>query len=352
MTFVKAIISLICFAFVLGGAALGGGYLWLKNEIARPGPAVAEQVFVVKSGQGLGAIAKNLEDAGLIHDARVMRLAARLDKSGHKIKAGEYELSRALSVSETLSALVEGKAIQYKITIPEGRTVAQAFKIIAGNDLLTGEMPEELPPEGSLLPDTYFFGRGMARADLIAQMTKAQDDLLAELWEGRQADLPLKTPQEAIILASIVEKETGRLDEQPLVAGLFVGRLKVGMRLQSDPTIIYAVSRGEPLYNERTGKRRRIRRSEIDAVNDWNTYQIDGLPATPICNPGRGAIAAVLDPPATDYVFFVADGKGGHLFAKTNAEHERNVALYRKYEREELAREKAEAAQAAAAEQE
>ena len=154
MTFVKAIISLICFAFVLGGAALGGGYLWLKNEIARPGPAVAEQVFVVKSGQGLGAIAKNLEDAGLIHDARVMRLAARLDKSGHKIKAGEYELARALSVSETLSALVEGKAIQYKITIPEGRTVAQAFKVIAGNDCLLYTSPSPRDRTRSRMPSS------------------------------------------------------------------------------------------------------------------------------------------------------------------------------------------------------
>lgn len=342
MSFLKAIFSIVCVMAVLAVAAIGGGYVWLQNEIAKPGPSVTEQVFVVKSGEGLGQIAKRLEAEGLIRDDRVMRAAARLEDANSKVKAGEYELEPGLSISQTLARLIEGKAIQYKITIPEGRTIAQAFRLIEANDLLVGDLPEDLPPEGSLLPDTYFFGRGMSRADLIAQMTKAQDDLLAELWETRQEDLPLSSPEEAVILASIVEKETGRLDEQPLVAGLFVGRLKVGMRLQSDPTIIYAVSRGEPLRNERTGKRRRIRRSEINAVNDWNTYQIDGLPKTPICNPGRGAIAAVLDPPATDYVFFVADGKGGHLFAKTNAEHERNVALYRKYEREELAREKAE----------
>ena len=331
---------------VLAVAAIGGGYVWLQNEIAKPGPSVTEQVFVVKSGEGLGQIAKRLEAEGLISDDRVMRAAARLEDVSGKIKAGEYELEPGLNISQTLALLIEGKAIQYKITIPEGRTVAQALRLIEANDLLVGDLPEDLPPEGSLLPDTYFFGRGMSRVDLIAQMAKAQDDLLAELWETRQEDLPLSSPEDAVILASIVEKETGRLDEQPLVAGLFVGRLKVGMRLQSDPTIIYAVSRGEPLRNERTGKRRRIRRSEINAVNDWNTYQIDGLPKTPICNPGRNAIAAVLDPPSTDYVFFVADGKGGHLFAKTNAEHERNVALYRKYQREELAREKAaEAAQ-------
>ena len=199
MSFLKAVISLFCFVFVLGAATATGGYVWLKNEIARPGPSSAEQVFVVKSGQGLSAIARELESQGLIRDNRVMRVAARLDKSGHKIKAGEYQLARGLSVSETLSALVEGKAIQYKLTIPEGRTIAQALRIIEANALLSGEMPDVLPPEGSILPDTYFFGRGMARKDLIAQMAKAQDDLLAELWEGRQADLPLKTPQEAII---------------------------------------------------------------------------------------------------------------------------------------------------------
>ena len=346
MSFLKAIFSIICVMAVLAVAAIGGGYVWLQNEIAKPGPSVTEQVFVVKSGEGLGQIAKRLEAEGLISDDRVMRAAARLEDVSGKIKAGEYELEPGLNISQTLALLIEGKAIQYKITIPEGRTVAQALRLIEANDLLVGDLPEDLPPEGSLLPDTYFFGRGMSRVDLIAQMAKAQDDLLAELWETRQEDLPLSSPEDAVILASIVEKETGRLDEQPLVAGLFVGRLKVGMRLQSDPTIIYAVSRGEPLRNERTGKRRRIRRSEINAVNDWNTYQIDGLPKTPICNPGRNATAAVLDPPSTVYVFFVGDGKGGHLFAKTNAEHERYVALYRKYQREELAREKAaEAAQ-------
>lgn len=341
MSFFKALFGVICVLAILAGASVVGGYLWIQNELAKPGPSLSAQVFTVKSGEALGTIAARLESEGLIRDDRMMRIAARLKEGNSIVKAGEYELEAGLSVTQILEHLVEGKAIQYKITIPEGRTVAQAFRLIEANDLLTGDMPEELPVEGSLLPDTYFFGRGMARADLIAQMTKAQEDLLAQLWTSRQEGLPIKTPFEAVTLASIVEKETARADEQPQIAGLFVGRLKRGMRLQSDPTIIYAVSRGEPLYNERTGKRRRIRRSEIDAVNDWNTYQIDGLPKTPICNPGRAAIEAVLNPPSTEYVFFVADGKGGHLFAKTNAEHERNVQLYRNYERAELAREKA-----------
>ena len=206
--------------------------------------------------------------------------------------------------------------------------------------MLTGDMPETLPGEGALLPDTYMFHRGMTRVQLISKMQQAQADLLEDLWPTRQDGLPITTPYEAVILASVVEKETGKADERPQVAALFTTRMKRGMRLQSDPTIIYGISRGEPLYNK-AGQRRTLYRSEIDRHTEWNTYQVDGLPKTPICNPGADAIRAVLDPPETEYVFFVADGKGGHLFAKTNAEHERNVAAYRAYERGEIARERA-----------
>lgn len=338
----KALLSLFLTAIIFGLAATAGGYIWLKSEISKPGPALTNQIFTINSGDGLGIIARRLEAEGLIRDHRIMRAAARLEDANRSLKAGEYALEPELSVAQILDRLVEGKTIQYRLTVPEGLTVAQALRAIASDEHLTGDMPEPLPEEGSLLPDTYFFGRGMTRSDIVAQMAKAQDDLLADLWDKRQADLPFRTPYEAVILASIVEKETGLASEREQIAGLFVGRLKRGMRLQSDPTIIYAVSGGEPLVHERTGTRRGIRRSEIDAVNDWNTYQMDGLPKTPICNPGRDAIAAVLNPPSTDYVFFVADGKGGHRFARTYAEHEQNVRLYRAYEREELAREKAE----------
>ena len=175
---------------------------------------------------------------------------------------------------------------------------------------------------------------------LVERMQKAQSAVLEELWAGRAEDLPIASPEDAVILASIVEKETGVSGERAKIAGLFVTRLKRGMRLESDPTIIYGISKGEPLYNKR-GQRRTLYRSEIDRKTDWNTYQIDGLPKTPICNPGREAIAAVLNPDETGHIFFVADGKGGHLFAKTLAEHNRNVAAYRKYEREEIQRERA-----------
>lgn len=340
MSFLKAAVSVVIAVLFFGALALGAGYLWFQSETTKPGPSVEATVFVVKPGEGLGSIAARLENESLIRDKRVLRMVSQMEGTAGQIKAGEYLLEPGLSIRRTLEKLVEGDAILHRITVPEGLTVAQSLRIIAADPILTGEMPEDIPAEGSLLPDTYFFGRGMTRKDMIKTMVEAQTKLLDELWAERQEGLPFQTPYEAVILASVVEKETGLPAERPQIAGLFVGRLKKGMRLQSDPTIIYGVSGGEPLVDN-AGNRRGIRQSEIDGVTDWNTYQIDGLPKTPICNPGRDAIAAVLDPPSTEYVFFVADGKGGHLFARTNSEHHRNVALYRKYEREELARERA-----------
>lgn len=341
MKFIKGLLSLIIAILILAGALIGAGWIWLGNEVARDGPLPAETIFIVEPGEGLSAIATRLESESLIHSAWVMRLKARLDGTEAALKSGEFILEPRASVGEVLDILVEGKAVMHKITLPEGRTTAQLLHLIENNPVLVGPMPELPVAEGSLLPDTYLFHRGMTRARLIARTAKAQDDLLKELWPKRQEGLPLASPYEAVILASVVEKETGIAQERPEIAGLFTKRMKRGMRLQSDPTTIYGVSQGEPLYNK-AGERRTLYRSEIDRKTDWNTYQIDGLPRTPICNPGRDAIAAVLDPPETDYIFFVADGKGGHLFARTLAEHNRNVAAYRKYERGEIARERAE----------
>ncbi|KCZ93995.1 endolytic transglycosylase MltG [Hyphomonas johnsonii] len=340
MKFIKGLISLLVAVVILSAAAAGAGWLWLQNEVARDGPSVAETIFIVEPGEGLLSVAARLEKQGIIRNARLMHLKARIDGTETALKTGEFTLGPQASLGEVLDILVEGKAVMHKLTLPEGRTTAQLLRLIEADPVLTGPMPETPPAEGSLLPDTYLYHRGMTRVKLIAQMQKAQDDLLKDLWPKRQEGLPLANPYEAVILASVVEKETGNAEERPEVAALFTTRLKRGMRLESDPTIIYGVSRGEPLYNK-AGKRRTLLRSEIDRKTDWNTYQIDGLPKTPICNPGRDAIAAVLDPPETEYIFFVADGKGGHLFAKTLAEHNRNVAAYRKYEREEIARERA-----------
>ena len=340
MKFLKGLLSLVLLVVILGGAAVGGGWLWMQNELAKAGPLEEDVTFTVEPGESLASVASRLEKDGIIRDAKLMRLKAKLDGTELAIKTGEFEIPHQASLSDVLGTLVEGKAVLHKITLPEGRTTAQLLKIVEADPVLVGDMPTEDIPEGSLLPDTYLFNRGMTRAQLVAKMQDAQAKLLDGLWPKRKADIPVATPYEAIILASIVEKETGKVDEQPEIAALFTTRLRKGMRLESDPTIIYGISQGEPLYNAK-GQRRTLRRSEIDRKTDWNTYQIDGLPKTPICNPGRGAIEAVLNPPDTEYLFFVADGKGGHLFAKTLQEHNRNVAAYRAYESKEIAKERA-----------
>ncbi|MEM1087343.1 MAG: endolytic transglycosylase MltG [Pseudomonadota bacterium] len=334
--------GLISFIFVVGvlAAAVGvGGWIWFNDQINRDGPLESALQFTVERGEGLASVAARLEDDGAIKDQRLLQAKARIDGVETSIKAGLYSIPARASTVGVLEQLVTGDVIELRLTIPEALTTAQILKRVEAADVLSGPMPEREIGEGELLPDTYLFGAGTTRVQFIERMERAQDELLEELWPNRQDGLPLQTPYEAITLASIVEKETGVDGERGKIAGLFVGRLIKGMRLESDPTIIYGVSRGEPLYNRR-GERRTLYRSEIDRKTDWNTYQIDGLPKTPICNPGRDAIEAVLNPPETKYVFFVADGKGGHLFAETYDEHLRNVAKYREYERQEIARER------------
>ncbi|NBC21072.1 MAG: endolytic transglycosylase MltG [Alphaproteobacteria bacterium] len=337
----KALFSILFLVIILAMGAAAAGWIWFNDAVTRAGPSDADTVFQVNRGESLVSVADRLETQGVIPDARLMRLKARLDGVETDIKAGEFELPARASIAGILARLVEGDTVQYRITIPEGLTTAQALRIISANETLTGDLPDPEPAEGALLPDTYLFTRGTSRADLAARMADAQDDLLDELWPERAADTPVTSREDAIILASVVQKEAGSLEEIDLVAGVFANRLERGIPLQSDPTVIYGVSRGEPLYNQR-GERRTLYRSELDRETPWNTYLIPGLPETPICNPGRAAISAVLNPADTDYIFFVADGTGGHAFAETLAEHNRNVAAYRRYEAEEIARERAE----------
>ena len=339
MRLFKFLFAFILVAAILGAAAGAGGWLWLQSEVAKPGPSLEETVFEVTPGEHLGRVAARLEEQGIIRDAKVLRLHARLEGQQTGIKAGQYSIPARVSPSRILELLVSGDVIQYRITIPEGLTTAQILRIVEGHEDLEGGLPDREIAEGTLLPDTYIFSANTTRTQMIGRMEKAQDDLLARLWPERAEGLPVSTPEEAVILASVVEKETGVASERDLVAGLFTNRLRRGMLLQSDPTVIYGVSKGEPLFN-RSGQRRTLYRSELDKDTPWNTYTRAGLPRTPICNPGRDAIAAVLNPAETDYLYFVADGKGGHLFARTNAEHNRNVAAYRAYEREEIARER------------
>ena len=326
------VIALTSIVTILGALILGAYAMVNYRYEATPKGEAAETVFEVPRGSGLSSIAARLEKDGLIKSAFVFKLVTKLRGNEANFKAGEFIITQPASMSKIYETLAEGKAVLYPFTAPEGLTSAQIMRAMERIETLTGDMPET-PAEGTMLPETYMTPRGMSRSALVKKMQDAQTKIIDELWDKRQEGLPLKTKEEAIILASIVEKETGVGAERDVVAGVFINRLKIGMKLQTDPTIIYGISKGEPLYNKR-GQRRTLYRSEIDRKTPWNTYQIEGLPPTPICNPGAKAISAVLQPAKTEYLFFVADGSGGHVFAKTNREHVNNVNKWRKIERE------------------
>ena len=313
----------------LAGLIAGGIFLYGKYRFEAAGPLATPQIVMLSPGMGVRAIATRLEQAGVISDRRIFLAGIRLSKADASLKAGEYEIPAHASMASIMGILREGRSILHRITIPEGRTSEQAMLIVAADPVLVGDMPPT-PPEGTLLPETYSFTRGTTRTEIVALMRKAASDLMAELWPARADNLPVKTPEEAIILASIVEKETGVASERPRVAAVFVNRLRKPMRLQSDPTIIYGLVGGQGALG------RPIRRSEIDRPTPYNTYQIDGLPPTPIANPGRASIEAVLNPPETDEYYFVADGTGGHAFSRTLAEHQRRVLEWRRIEREKI----------------
>ena len=318
--------SLFLILFFLGIVGAGAVAYLGHQEMNQPGPLTEEKVVWIKPGMGVSSIASELGQESVIHSDLVFKIAARLRGVQAQLRAGEYEVPAGASVNEVIDILLEGKPYLHKITFAEGRTTKQILVLINEDEVLDGEITLE-PGEGTLLPETYAFVRGESRDDMIRRMQDAQKDLLEELWPARAEDLPVTTPEEAVILASIVEKETGLAEERPLVAGVFTNRLKRGMRLESDPTIIYGLTGGEPLG-------RGIRLSELNRETPYNTYKIRGLPPTPIANPGRDAIAAVLNPPETDYIFFVADGTGGHAFASTLREHNANVRRWRQIERE------------------
>ena len=278
-----------------------------------------ETPFMVRSGSLLSSVAADLEEQGLVSSADGFLLRARLLGSDDPIQAGEFLLTPQMSQANILTAFQSGDVIRRFVTVPEGMPSILVWERLMAQDLLTGEI--EVPEEGSLLPDTYAFERGQNRAEIVAQMQEAMDTFLAEAWANRADDIAVDSPEEAVTLASIVEKESGVPEERPTVAGLYSNRLGEGMMLQADPTIIYPITRGKPLG-------RRILRSEIDAVNAYNTYSMTGLPEGPITNPGRQSILAVLDPEDHDYLYMVADGTGGHEFNATLAEHNEAVARW------------------------
>lgn len=324
---VKSFLSFIAGLFLLAIAAAGAAGYFGWREATRPGPLAEDAVILFEPGTSVSRIAGKLQEAGAVRRADLFKAAVKLRGDSGALKAGEYAIPKGASVVEIIDLLVEGKSILHYLTAPEGRTTAQILRLVAADDALAGEITLA-PVEGELLPETYAFTRGRTRDQIIGDMLAAQDAVMAALWDGRALELPFSTQEEAIILASIVEKETAVASERPLIAAVFVNRMKKRMRLQSDPTIIYGLTQGEPLG-------RGLRASEIDKATPYNTYVIDGLPPTPIANPGRAAIEAVLHPAESDALYFVADGAGGHVFSDTLDEHNRNVAQWRRIEREQ-----------------
>ncbi len=336
----SGIFTFLMLVVIAAGAALFIGKMQFESE----GPLQTARTITVPKGQGLRDIARQLEREGVIEQYWVFVGGVALHKQQNQLKAGEYVIPEHASMGDIMNILVEGKAILHQVTIPEGHTSEQIVARLREDPILTGEI-DEIPAEGTLLPETYKFDRGTTRMQLIQRMQRAQMAALEEVWKRRLPDLPVQTPEELVILASIVEKETGRADERPRVAGVFINRLKKGMRLQSDPTILYGLYGGRAFFEYRT-----ITRSELDAPNKYNTYQINGLPPTPIGNPGRAAMEAVANPSRTDELFFVADGTGGHIFAATLDDHNRNVAKWREVEKQRREREATRARAAAEAE--
>ena len=295
-------------------AVVGAG-LWLIQGWNAPGPAERATTMLIEPGSSLAGAARKLEEAGVIASDERFLLQAKI-MGGGSIKAGEYEIPARASHSTILALLQGGRTVQRRVVIPEGLPSVLVHERLMKADGLVGEVP--VPEEGSVLPATYDYERGQTRAAVLKRMQDAMTKTLAELWAKRSPSTVAKTPQEAVTLAAIVEKETGKASERRMIAGVYSNRLRQGMKLDADPTVIYPITKGRPLG-------RRIRRSELQDVNGYNTYAMAGLPVGPIANPGKESIAAVLNPEETQALYFVADGTGGHVFANTLAEHNANV---------------------------
>ncbi|PZQ51651.1 MAG: endolytic transglycosylase MltG [Rhodovulum sulfidophilum] len=306
-------------------ALLFGVIVWGQRQYEAPGPLAEPLVMEVDRGEGLASVARKLEDGGAISDAALFRVAARYTKQDQGLRYGEYQIPAGASVRDILALMNRGGNVLRQVIVPEGWTSWQVVQMLNDHDDLSGEIAE-VPPEGWLAPAGYDFQRGDTRQSLIDRMRTEQERIVAEAWANRKQGLPINTPEELLTLASIVEKETGQPEERPMVASVFENRLKRGMRLQTDPTVIYGLTMGKEVLG------RGLRASELSRPTPYNTYVIAGLPPTPIANPGRQAIEATANPADGEMLYFVADGTGGHAFAATLSEHNRNVAAWRRIE--------------------
>jgi UPF0755 protein len=314
----NAVISFLVLVAVAAGVTLYIG----KKRFEAPGPLAQDRVVNIPRGSGMRDIADVLSREGVIDQPNVFIGSVLVLKAREDLKAGEYQFKAHSSLSDVVATMVEGKVVAHQISIPEGLTSQQVVARLSQDDVLTGDV-KAVPPEGSVLPDTYNYTRGITRAQLVERMEQAQARLVHEVWDRRSPDLPLKSPDQLVVLASLVEKETGKAEERTRVAAVFVNRLKQKMKLQSDPTIIYGLVGGKGTLG------RPITKSEITQPTPYNTYLIDGLPPGPIANPGRASLEAAANPARTRELYFVADGTGGHAFAETYEQHQKNVARFR-----------------------
>ena len=306
--------------------ALGLAY-WAHLEFVRPGPLADARTVIVEKGSGVERIATRLYDRGVIHDRFLFRAGARFTGRSRAMRAGEYRFPAGISMDGAIALLASGETVKRRITLAEGLTTSEIFGLIGAEEALTGELPPGVG-EGSLLPETYYFSYGDTRAALVRRIRESMQATLSSLWDKRAPGTVLASPEEALVLASIVERETAVPSERARISAVFHNRLRQGMRLQSDPTVVYALTLGRGPLD------RPLARGDLRIESPYNTYRTHGLPPTPIANPGRASIKAALHPAETDELYFVADGTGGHAFARTFAEHLRNVARWRRIERE------------------
>jgi UPF0755 protein len=321
LALIRMLIGCLIAALLIVAGGVAAGY-WVYTDVSEPGPLTDPHLVIIQPHTGISAISDLLAGEGVIRYPLVFKIVAEVTGRGGALKAGEYEFPAAVSALQVMDIIATGRTVKHRLTIREGLTSAEVVALVRDAPFLSGD-PGAMPGEGELLPETYVYSRGDTREGLLARMRQAMADALDAAWAERRPDLALETPQETLILASILEKEAGREEDRAHIAAVFLNRLRLGMKLQSDPTVLFALSANGTVKIDRP-----LTRADLAIDSPYNTYVIKGLPPGPICNPGKASLRMAVRPERSDDLYFVADGSGGHVFARKLAEHNRNVALY------------------------